>query len=455
MDHQKLIPIESRAGHGRRAADLDGLKRFLTVMMQKLPQHLLKTSFHYQPAENWMNGPTYHKGYYHLFHQCNQSMPLWGPNISWAHAVSTYLVHWLYLEIVLEPDYTIGPNGVPFIIYTGGFPLWHQMGLSKMNHTFKETQNKAIPADPSDPLLRKNPTQVEDDGSWVFTVDSVIGETNTTGVAYLLKSKDLKHWELVDNHLYTLPGTRIWECIDFYHPDPSSQKYHDVYALGSYDSAAHKFIPDNPELDFSGFESSQYDYGRVYASDSFFHPVKQRHIVLSWVNEIDTEELELQRGCKTGVNFIHWPIEEVESLRISEQVKTGVKLDANAILKVNGATGSQLDMEVIFDYPDVSIDGVVTDEADSMNDQFNCSQGGSAHRGVFGPFGLPVLTYENFKEQIAVFFYIFILGMVNGSQGFAVMRPDFLSPPILVRLSTIAKKLKLQLALYNMRFAMK
>ncbi len=32
---------------------------------------------------------------------------------------------------------------------------------------------------------------------------------------------------------------------------------------------------------------------------------------------------------------------------------------------------------------------------------------------------------------------------------------DFLSPPILVRLSTIAKKLKLQLALYNMRFAMK
>jgi hypothetical protein len=37
----------------------------------------------------------------------------------------------------------------------GGFPLWHQLGLDKMNHTFEETQNKAIPADPSDPLLRK------------------------------------------------------------------------------------------------------------------------------------------------------------------------------------------------------------------------------------------------------------------------------------------------------------
>jgi beta-fructofuranosidase len=43
---------------------------------------------------------------------------------------------------------------------------------------------------------------------------------------------------------------------------------------------------------------------------------------------------------KTGVNFINWPIEEVESLRISEQVQTGVKPDANAILKVDGATGS-------------------------------------------------------------------------------------------------------------------
>jgi len=33
-----------------------GLQRFLIVLMQKLPQHLLKTSFHYHLAKNWMNG---------------------------------------------------------------------------------------------------------------------------------------------------------------------------------------------------------------------------------------------------------------------------------------------------------------------------------------------------------------------------------------------------------------
>jgi len=66
----------------------------------------------------------------------------------------------------------------------------------------------------------------------------------------------------------------------------------------------------------------------------------------------------------------------------------------------------QLDMEVIFDYPNVSMDRVVIDEADSMNDQFNCTQGGYAHQGVFGPFGFLILIDENFKEQTIVFFYI-------------------------------------------------
>jgi len=66
----------------------------------------------------------------------------------------------------------------------------------------------------------------------------------------------------------------------------------------------------------------------------------------------------------------------------------------------------QLDMEVIFDYPDVSMDRVVTDEVDNMNYQFNCTQGGYAHQGVFGPFGLLILTDENFKEHAIVFFYI-------------------------------------------------
>jgi len=89
-------------------------------------------------------GPMYYMGYYHLFHQYNKSMPLWGVNMSWAHAVSKDLIHWLYLEVALEPDQeydamgvwsgssTIGPNGIPFIIYTGDvqFPTIFYWSLS-------------------------------------------------------------------------------------------------------------------------------------------------------------------------------------------------------------------------------------------------------------------------------------------------------------------------------------
>lgn len=64
----------------------------------------------------------------------------------------------------------------------------------------------------------------------------------------------------------------------------------------------------------------------------------------------------------------------------------------------------QLDVEVVFEYPDVSNVGAVTDEA-----KFNAldsSQDGYEHCGMFGPFGLLVLTDEGFQEQTAVFFYI-------------------------------------------------
>ncbi len=74
--------------------------------------------------------PMYYKGYYHLFYQYNPEAPVWG-NLTWGHAVSKDLVHWLYLEDAMKPDQwydvngvwsgsaTIDPDGIPFILYTG------------------------------------------------------------------------------------------------------------------------------------------------------------------------------------------------------------------------------------------------------------------------------------------------------------------------------------------------
>jgi hypothetical protein len=64
----------------------------------------------------------------------------------------------------------------------------------------------------------------------------------------------------------------------------------------------------------------------------------------------------------------------------------------------------QLDVEVVFDYPNVTKAAL---DGHGESDRFNNNQGGAVHRGVFGPFGLLVLADENLQERTAVFFYVF------------------------------------------------
>ncbi|KAH9538132.1 hypothetical protein CY35_16G089900 [Sphagnum magellanicum] len=117
-----------------------------------------RTSYHYQPARNWMgdtNALFFYKGYYHFFYQYNIGGARWG-NITWGHTVSKDLIHWLYLDWAITGDHwydingtfsgsgTIGPDGTPFIMYTGGAE----------NLEAEQSQCIALPDDPSDPLLR-------------------------------------------------------------------------------------------------------------------------------------------------------------------------------------------------------------------------------------------------------------------------------------------------------------
>lgn len=64
----------------------------------------------------------------------------------------------------------------------------------------------------------------------------------------------------------------------------------------------------------------------------------------------------------------------------------------------------QLDIEVTFEYPNVSKANI--EDYGHPNEPFDCGNGGSAQRGVYGPFGLLVLTDDAFQEQTAVFFFI-------------------------------------------------
>lgn len=281
-------------------------------------------------------GPLFHKGWYHLFYQYNPDSAVWG-NITWGHAVSRDLVHWLYLPIAMVPDQWYDINGV----WTGSATILPdgQIVMLYTGSTDKlvQVQNLAYPANLSDPLLLEwvkypgNPVLVPPihigpkdfrdpttawigpDRKWRLTIGSKI---NKTGISLMYQTTDFKTYELLDGLLHAVPGTGMWECVDFYPVaingsiglDTSASgpgikhvlkaslddTKVDHYAIGTYDPMKDIWTPDIPEEDVG--IGLRVDYGRYYASKSFFDPCKKRRILWGWINETDTESDDLEKG---------------------------------------------------------------------------------------------------------------------------------------------------------------
>ncbi|KAL8539585.1 hypothetical protein ACS0TY_001263 [Phlomoides rotata] len=417
-----------------------------------------RTAYHFQPEKNWINdpnGPLYYNGWYHLFYQYNPDSAIWG-NITWAHAISKDLIHWLHLPFAMVPDQwydingvwtgsaTILPDGRIMMIYTGD------------TYDVVQVQCLAYPANLSDPLLLKwvkdpsnpvlfpppgigpkdfrDPTTAwlsPDGDKWRITIGSKIGKT---GISLNYETKDFIKYDLMDGFLHQVPGTGMWECVDFYPVSMVGQNgldtsvngpgikhvlkasldddKNDYYALGTYDPIKNKWTPDDPELDVG--IGLRYDYGKYYASKTFYDQHKKRRILWGWIRETDAESLDLLKGWagvqsiprsivfdkKTGNNILQWPVEEVESLRSSSVEFKDVTLVPGSIIPLEVHSPSQADIVVSFD-----IDKKTIEEAANMS--YDCSKsGGAVNRGPLGPFGIIVLGDETLSELTPIYFYI-------------------------------------------------
>ncbi|XP_043694930.1 beta-fructofuranosidase, soluble isoenzyme I-like isoform X2 [Telopea speciosissima] len=411
-----------------------------------------RTGYHFQPKKSWMNGPLYYKGWYHLFYQYNPDTAVWGL-IRWGHAMSKDMIHWHHLPMAMVPDQwydingvwtgsaTLLPNGTIIMLYTGS------------THESVQVQNLAYPADSDDPSLINwlkypgNPVLIPppgigakdfrdpttawqaNDGSWKITIGSKV---NKTGISLVYKTKDFINYELLDGLLHAVPGTGMWECVDFYPVSTTDDnglgtpvKYvlkasldddkNDYYALGTYDPESDTWTPDNPVLDVG--IGMRYDYGKYYASKTFYDQEKDRRILWGWISESDSEVTDVKKGWasvqsiprtvvfdkKTRTNIIQWPVEEVENLRSNSKTFNNITIKAGSIVPLDIGKATQLDITVEFE-----IDITALEETVDENDfEYHCiSSEGASSRGAMGPFGLLVLAHETLSEHTPVYFYL-------------------------------------------------
>ncbi|XP_075522901.1 acid beta-fructofuranosidase [Primulina tabacum] len=415
------------------------------------------TAFHFQPIKNWMNdpnGPLLYKGWYHLFYQYNPYGAVWG-NIVWGHAVSRDLIHWRHLPIAMVPDHWYDINGV----WTGSATVLEDGQLVMLytgsTNESVQVQNLAYPADAVDPLLvdwvkySGNPVlvpppgvEVKDfrdpttawltpEGMWRIAIGSKV---NKTGISLMYDTNDFKTFKLLDGVLRGVPGTGMWECVDFYPVSKITENgldtsvngpgvkhvmktsldddRNDYYALGSYDSDAGIWTPDDPKIDVG--IGLRYDYGIFYASKTFYDKEKNRRILWGWIKETDSEKADIQKGWsslqaiprtilfdkKTGSNILQWPVKEVERLRMKKNLFDKVEVKAGSVVHLDVcSTSDQLDIAAEFE-----VDQEALSSLEGTEMTYSCSS--SATRGALGPFGLLVLADDALAEQTPVYFYI-------------------------------------------------
>lgn len=107
----------------------------------------------------------------------------------------------------------------------------------------------------------------------------------------------------------------MWECLDFFPVLIQGQKgldtsehsagvkyvlksslekaRYDYYTIGTYNNRTERYVPDDLKGDYHRL---RYDYGKFYASKTFFDPAKQRRVLVGWANESDTVPDDIAKG---------------------------------------------------------------------------------------------------------------------------------------------------------------
>ncbi|KAA8541679.1 hypothetical protein F0562_022831 [Nyssa sinensis] len=419
-----------------------------------------RTSYHFQPPKNWMNdpnGPMIYKGLYHFFYQYNPNGAAWG-NIVWAHSTSKDLINWVSHDPAIYPSQeaadingcwsgsaTILPGDKPAFLYTGIDPKNSQVQNLAMPKNLSDPHLIEWVKSPNNPLMApttvnkinassfRDPTTawIGPDGRWRVIIGSKI---NRRGLAILYRSKDFVHWIKAKHPLHSAKDTGMWECPDFFPVSINNQSgldtsmiglgikhvlklslddtKHDYYTVGTYNLVKDIYIPDKGSVDNDS--GLRYDYGKFYASKTFYDSAKKRRVLWGWINESLSETDFVKQGWagvqaiprslwldRSGKQLLQWPIVEIESLRQKQVKLPSTVLKKGSVQEVLGVTAAQADVEISFEVKEFDKAEVL--DPSWTNPQLLCSRKGASVKGGVGPFGLLVLASKHLQEYTCSF----------------------------------------------------
>ncbi|THG19704.1 hypothetical protein TEA_004349 [Camellia sinensis var. sinensis] len=403
-----------------------------------------------------------YKGIYHIFYQYNPDGADWG-NIVWAHSTSLDLVNWTPHPPAISPSQHGGDiNGCwsgSTTILLDGKPVILHTGVDSQN---RQVQVLAMPKNISDPLLiewvksplnplmapttmnKINASSFRDpttawlgpDGRWRVIIGSKI---NRRGLAILYTSKDFVHWIKSQHPLHFAENTGMWECPDFFPVSTDSQSgvdtsmvglgikdvlklsldetKHDYYTIGTYNRDKDIYIPDKGSVDNDS--GLRYDYGKFYASKTFYDSVKQLRILWGWINESLPQPEYVKQGWsgvqaiprriwldKSRKQLVQWPISEIEMLRTNQvYLPSTLLMKGGSTVEISSITAAQADVEISFEVLEIEKAEII--DPSWTNPQLLCRQMDASVEGGLGPFGLKVLASKDFIEHTSVFFRIF------------------------------------------------
>lgn len=318
--------------------------------------------WHLQPPTGWLNDPNglcVYGGRYHAFYQYAPFAADGSGAKFWGHAVSTDLVHWQGLPVMLCPDQPYDIHGVysgsalaegeeMYLYYTGN--VKHSgdydhiiagrdhnvcLAISRDGVTMAEKTCLLYNADYPAGLTChvRDPKVFAFEGRYYM----VLGARTLENVGEVLvwESADKRHWTHINTLKTSAPFGYMWECPDLFEVDgrwflavspqglaQQGNRYQNVYASG-YFPVKGDWRTGGTLGEFEEFDKG-FDY---YAPQSFYDPLKDRRVQLGWMGMPDadyTNPLECGwQHCLTapcvlsarGDRLLRTPAAELEACR--------------------------------------------------------------------------------------------------------------------------------------------